>query len=434
MTAFAPRQTGNRHTRSFLQRTLTASSTALLLLVCSQVNLAGQQGESDHSGTTIFPVVVRPGAVPSGAAVKMRYTWKAVKPTDAGYRAFVHIVDDERRMVLQDDHTPPVGTSTPGWRGTVTYERRLVIPAHVADGRYRILMGLYSGSARMPLTAGPGVSPLGGDSYQVGVLEIDSQAPWPRADTEKAPTLDLSDFRLTFREEFDGPLDVSAWGPGTRWIAHTPWAGDFGDARFADPGPDFPFTIEDGILRIEARKDEKGKWSSGLLASNDPQGHGFSQRYGYFEIRAKLPPGPGVWPAFWLCSSYNRKDKTAGQDGSVEIDIFEYYGRTPNSFSATIHVWQPKPHRSEGSTVTTKPNEPSAGFHKYGCLIDPEWITMYFDGIEVWRGKTPPEHNKPLMLLLNLALGPGWPIDKTPNPSAMEVDYVRVYANTKSKR
>jgi len=32
------------------------------------------------------------------------------------------------------------------------------------------------------------------------------------------------------------------------------------------------------------------------------------------------------------------------------------------------------------------------------------------------------------MLLVNLALGSGWPIDKTPNPSYMYVDYVRAYA------
>ncbi len=358
----------------------------------------------------------------------MRYTWKAEEPTRVPYKAFVHIVDDQWHMILQDDHTPPVGTSTPGWQGTITYERRFIIPAHIEDGRYRITAGLYEKSERAVLTAGPGVKHLGGQGYEVGTLIIDSNVPWPPVDTEKAPSLDLSGFRLTFHEDFDGPLDVSPWGPGTRWIAHTPWAGDFGDARFADPGPDFPFIVKDGILRIEARKDEAGKWSAGLLASNDPLGNGFSQQYGYFEIRTKLPPGPGVWPAFWLCSSYNRKDKTAGKDGSVEIDIFEYYGRTPSSFTATIHIWEPKPHRSEGSTITTKALEPSSGFHNYGCLIDPEWVTMYFDGIEVWKGKTPPEHNKPLMLLLNLALGPGWPIDKTPNPSIMEVDYVRVYA------
>jgi hypothetical protein len=95
---------------------------------------------------------------------------------------------------------------------------------------------------------------------------------------------------MTFSEDFDDVLSVSPWGPNTRWIAHTPWAGDFGDARFADPQLGvFPFTIENGILRIEARKDADGKWASGLLASTDPNGRGFSQQYGCFEIRAKLP-------------------------------------------------------------------------------------------------------------------------------------------------
>jgi len=405
--------------------------TVLLLLLGGQAGLVGRQSksESGDSGTTIKQMVIRPAAAPAGATFGMRYTWRAVKPTDTPFKVFVHIIDDQKRMVLQADHTPPVGTSSPGWQRTVAYDRRFVIPEHIKDGSYRVIAGLYNDSGRASLTAGRGVTRFGDNSFHVGTLTVDSQAPWPTADTAKAPSLDLSDFELTFREEFDGPLDVSAWGPGTRWIAHTPWAGDFGDARFADPGEDFPFTIKDGIIRIEARKDRNGKWSSGLLASNDPRGNGFSQQYGYFEMRAKLPPGPGVWPAFWLNSSYNRKDKTAGKDGSVEIDIMEYYGRTPSSFTATVHVWRPRPHHSKGHTVTTKPYEVSSGFHNYGCMVEPEEITMYFDGVEVWRAKTPPEHNKPLMVLLNLALGPGWPIDKTPNPSIMEVDYVRVYSS-----
>jgi hypothetical protein len=32
-----------------------------------------------------------------------------------------------------------------------------------------------------------------------------------------------------------------------------------------------------------------------------------------------------------------------------------------------------------------------------------------------------------MFVLLNLALGGGWPIDQTPNPSYMFVDYVRAY-------
>src|ERR1700722_17875043 len=75
--------------------------------------------------------------------------------------------------------------------------------------------------------------------------------------------LDLSNAKLTFDEEFD-TLSVSSRGPDTRWIAHTPWYGDFGDASFADPEPGFPFTVSNGVLNIEARKRADGKWQSGL--------------------------------------------------------------------------------------------------------------------------------------------------------------------------
>src|ERR1700751_6012540 len=115
------------------------------------------------------------------------------------------------------------------------------------------------------------------------------------------PLLDLDSFTLTFDEEFND-LNISARSPNTRWTAHTPWNGDFGDAAFMDPRPGFPFVVENGILRIEARKGEDGKWRSGLLSSRSADGFdapGFAQQWGYFEIRAKLPAGPGVWPAFW---------------------------------------------------------------------------------------------------------------------------------------
>ena len=117
-------------------------------------------------------------------------------------------------------------------------------------------------------------------------------------------TLDLCGLRPTFTEDFND-LKVSAWKimGDSRWIAHTPWAGDFGDAAFTDPKPDFPFTVKDGVLRIEARKEANGKWRSGLLASADAWNGGFAQMYGYFEARIKLPKGPGTWPAFWFSES-----------------------------------------------------------------------------------------------------------------------------------
>ena len=264
---------------------------------------------------------------------------------------------------------------------------------------------------------------------------VDKDAPMPPGDTERAPSLNLDGFSLVFDEDFSEPLDVSAWGPGTRWIAHTPWAGDFGDARFMDPEEGFPFLIKDGVLRIEARKSEefakddgwKRPWRAGLLSSCDPNGNGFSLQYGYFEARMKMPPGPGVWPAFWLVSAYSRKTDGAGKDGSVEIDVVEYYGHFPSSYRPTLHVWEPGPHREDGVLVTTRPNEPSLGFHNYGVLVAKDFVTFYFDGVEVWKQATPSEHNKPLMLLVNLALGSGYSLENTPNPSFLDVEYVRAY-------
>jgi beta-glucanase (GH16 family) len=226
----------------------------------------------------------------------------------------------------------------------------------------------------------------------------------------------------SFDEEFD-KLDVSAWGPGTRWIAHTPWNGDFGDAAFTDPWPGFPFTTKDGILSIEAAKDPQGVWRSGLLSSVDAAGHGFSQTYGYFEMRAKLPSGPGVWPAFWLSTAERNTDP------SIEIDAMEYYGKFPEKYIATKHVWRQDDSlsRSEGGDVFVSPGSLSKDFHSYGVLVGPKEIIYFLDRREVLRQITPSELTRPLAILVDLALGGGWPSDQTPNPSVMYVDYVRAY-------
>ena len=66
-------------------------------------------------------------------------------------------------------------------------------------------------------------------------------------------------------------------------------------------------------------------------------------------------------------------------------------------------------------------------FHRYGVSVALDWTTFYFDRVEIWRAPTPPELRQPLMILVNLGLGGGWPIDKTPSPSSMYIDYVRAY-------
>ncbi|EWY37101.1 hypothetical protein N825_21890 [Skermanella stibiiresistens SB22] len=240
---------------------------------------------------------------------------------------------------------------------------------------------------------------------------------------ENALTLDLSDYELTFEEDFDR-LDVSAWGPGTRWIAHTPWNGDFGDAAFADPRPGFPFTVKDGVLAIEARKDEGGKWASGLLASVDGAGRGFSQRYGYFEMRAKFPKGEGTWPAFWLIG-LDRLTHTS------EVDVVEHYGHFPGRYTASVHVWDRKTASKSSSVhhrVLVAPGSLYDDYNTFGAKIDADWIIFYFNRQEVWRQSTPEHHKQPMYLLVDLGVGAGWPTENTPDPSVMLVDYVKVWA------
>jgi beta-glucanase (GH16 family) len=248
-----------------------------------------------------------------------------------------------------------------------------------------------------------------------------------RSEEQAGTALDLKGFELVFDEEFD-QLDVSAWGPNTRWIANTPWNGNFGDSIFTDPRPAFPFSVNNGILRIEARKDTRGKWRSGLLASVDRDEKGFLQQFGYFEIRAKLPEGKGLWPAFWLI----------GQGKSnypAEIDVFEHYGHHPDRFESTVHVWnhdEPRNNRSASHVTVVPTGSLYDRFNTFGVLIDCKWIRIYFNRALVWQTPTPAQHRQPMYVLLNLAMGPGWPIDETPNPSFMFVDYVKVWGLKKN--
>ena len=373
---------------------------------------------------TILLATVPLSAVPPGRPVRIAYHWDAV-PMDKEYQVFVHAKDGKSAIVFQDDHQPPYPITTAMWKGKIDYTRAVNLPADLPDGTYRLEAGVYDPkTGRVPLLAGSGVKANADLSYDIGTITIDAKAPLPRLDSDRPATLNLAGYHLTFDDEFNGPLDVSATGPGTKWIAHTPSFTDFGDAAFANPDPGTtPFSVQDGVLTIEARQ-KNGKWTSGLLSSVDPKGNGFSQQYGYFEMSAKFPVGAGTWPAFWLLSQPSLVDK---KRSGVEVDVVEQYGLSANLLHTTFHWWfADKPHGAVADTFNVA--DMTKDFHRYGFLWDERQMVWYFDGVELWRQSTPPEARVPMYVLVNLALGGGWPVDKTPNPSRMLVDYVRVYA------
>jgi beta-glucanase (GH16 family) len=147
----------------------------------------------------------------------------------------------------------------------------------------------------------------------------------------------------------------------------------------------------------------------------------FSITYGYFEIRAKMPKGKGLWPAFWLLP----------QDGEwpPEIDVLELLCQDTQTVYTTLHFkTADNPHLSSGLSTQTDVDL-SAGFHRYGVDWTPAAIVWYLDGIEIYRVK----YNipaQPMYILANLAVGGDWP--GSPNsttifPAYFEIDYIRVY-------
>jgi hypothetical protein len=245
-----------------------------------------------------------------------------------------------------------------------------------------------------------------------------------------AEPLDLSNDVVTFEDDFHTP-DIAAHGPFSaptpraRWIAHTPWNGDFGDAVFGNPSAQGPFSFTPRGLQISATQDGSGKWRSGLIASVDRDGagqEGFSQKYGYFEMRAKFPDGPGVWPAFWLIGV----DKS---EAASEIDVVEYYGKFPTIFHSVQHIWRKKDPWAIDHMTQVEPHLLTSRFNTYGVMIGPDQMTFYLNREPIWNTPTPPEYKQPMYLLANLALGAGWPLEGLKSPAVMDIDYIKVFQN-----
>jgi hypothetical protein len=165
-------------------------------------------------------------------------------------------------------------------------------------------------------------------------------------------------------------------------------------------------------------------WYSGILTSVDSSGTGFSQKYGYFEFRAKLPAGPSTWPSFWLLNTANLA--APGTQGTGEIDVFEQFGQFPNNFCTTLHDWTggTTPYYNCNISVANMETD----YHTWGMLWTQTAMTIYFDNVQVLTTTTPSVMQQAYYMLIDLGVGGGWPTDQTPSTNSMQVQYVRVYA------
>ena len=258
----------------------------------------------------------------------------------------------------------------------------------------------------------------------------------------------------TFHDDFDThPLAGDRWVPhyagGAAWPEAQYWGGDGSDFKrktawngeqqiYVDPryggrsttplGLN-PFSVRDGILSIVASRTPptlkpvlfNNEYTSGILTTQSK----FSQKYGYFEIRSKIPIGIGVWPAFWMLAD----------DGGwpPEIDVMEGRGQRPGDLVMTTHWRIPATGRVESCGFDFQRADAATAFHDYGVLWQRDRIIYFIDRQPVSEIKVPVGFEDPMYMIVNLAMGAkdfpgvGFIDGESPDTVAFEIDRISVY-------
>ena len=181
-------------------------------------------------------------------------------------------------------------------------------------------------------------------------------------------------------------------------------------------------------ITADRRRVGDREFSSGHVSTEGK----LEQKYGRWEIRAKLPNTQGMWPAIWLLPV----------DGSwpPEIDIIELVGKEPDKVHHSFH-WGPLRDGLLPWDLGQTATEAHVGrdfdtvYHDFAVEWTPEGIVWTVDGRETHRfGRTEAERKNmpqgPMYLIINLALGgfwPGPPGEDTKFPSTMEIDHVKIW-------
>lgn len=246
------------------------------------------------------------------------------------------------------------------------------------------------------------------------------------------PVLCQADWQLAWSDEFNQADGSSP--------ASTNWNYDLGGGGWGN-GELENYTartnnarIVGGQLVIEAKAESYGgnSYTSARLLTKGK----WSWTYGRMEARIKIPRGQGIWPAFWMLGT---NIDSVNWPTCGEIDIMENIGKT--SDQGTTHGTIHGPGYSGGGGLSGTFTLPGGaaladGFHVFAV----EWTTnqiQWFVDTNLYFTVTPASLNgntwvftQPQYLLLNVAVGGGWPgypDGTTIFPQQMLVEYVRVY-------
>ncbi|WP_317167825.1 glycoside hydrolase family 16 protein [Cyclobacterium sp. SYSU L10401] len=192
--------------------------------------------------------------------------------------------------------------------------------------------------------------------------------------------------------------------------------------------------LKEGYLVITAKEESRGgkNYTSSRLKTQGQQNF----QFGRIDIRAALPQGQGIWPAFWMLGE-NITEIPWPACG--EIDIMEMIGGNAdgrdNTVHGTLHWDNNGSYASDGGKRSLSDGAIlKDNFHVYSLIWEEDRITWLLDD-EVFHSMdispaAMDEFREPFFLLINMAVGGNWPGNpdaSTRFPQQLAVDYVRVF-------
>jgi len=242
---------------------------------------------------------------------------------------------------------------------------------------------------------------------------------------------------LIFSDDFTtSSLDTA------KWTTCYPWSGsDDGCAHGQELQWYLPANVNVGteVASLSAKKESivgsdgksyaytSGMISTGINKWDTTLPAKFAFQYGFVEMRAKVPSGQGLWPAFWLLP-FNQQDPGKWPP---EIDVMEILGNDPTTVHMFFHYRDSQGSEKSSGGSYTGPDY-SADYHTYGLSWQPDGIRWFIDGVESRPAFTDAQFvpSEPMYLIANLAVGGAWPGAPDANtvfPSKMDIDYIRVW-------
>ena len=203
-------------------------------------------------------------------------------------------------------------------------------------------------------------------------------------------------WKLVWNDEFDGSaLDETKWNYRLNFWGHkSPTFTTEGvevdgqshlKIHMVRHGDDFYSAhLQTGSLTFDNPRDTDGFWPFGKL---DPAK--FMHKYGYYEIRCRLPKHRGWHAAFWLQSPCIGAHPDPAQAG-VECDIMENYRQLTEGLIVCGNGWGGYGKDSHWYGHFKFPYEETAdGWHYYGVDWSRDGYIFYADGREVGRQMAP---------------------------------------------